>query len=35
MPTIASIIGAVLSVLSGLYILHRELVRGRMKRQGQ
>jgi len=25
----------VLIVLSGLYILHRELVRGRMKRQGQ
>jgi drug/metabolite transporter (DMT)-like permease len=35
MPTIATIIGAVLIVLSGLYILHRELVRGRMKRQGQ
>jgi hypothetical protein len=25
----------VLIVLSGLYILHRELVRGRMKRKGQ
>jgi drug/metabolite transporter (DMT)-like permease len=35
MPTIATILGAVLIVLSGLYILHRELVRGRMKRQGQ
>jgi drug/metabolite transporter (DMT)-like permease len=35
MPTIATIMGAVLIVLSGLYILHRELVRGRMKRQGQ
>jgi drug/metabolite transporter (DMT)-like permease len=35
MPTIATIIGAVLIVLSGLYILHRELLRGRMKRQGQ
>ena len=35
MPTIATILGAVLIVLSGLYILHRELVRGRLKRQGQ
>jgi len=35
MPTIATILGAVLIVLSGLYILHREWVRGQMKRQGQ
>jgi drug/metabolite transporter (DMT)-like permease len=35
MPTIATIIGAVLIVLSGLYILRREMVRGRMRRQGQ